>query len=208
MATTVETAQKWIQDGYVLVAPLEHGYAYLVDAFNHDGVRTVHAMRGDALGVSAQVLLASTRAASGIIREITPQTQALMDGCWPGLLSLNVRPQVGLMWDLGDDRKLDTISVRVPRAEFVLKLLAKTGPLACASAAKVGQPAILKLEDHENINNDILRICDFGELTAGPASTVVLSKGATISMTREGAIAFEQLQALVPEISRSSSAIS
>ena len=39
-AAQVALGAKAIRDGYVIVAPLEHGYAYLCDAFSHDAVRT------------------------------------------------------------------------------------------------------------------------------------------------------------------------
>jgi len=206
MATTITQAVKWIQSGFVVVAPLEHGYVFLVDAFDHDAVRTMHTLRGDALGVSAQVLVANIGAAGGITREISPEAHTLMDEFWPGLLTLNVAPQVGLTWDLGDDRKLDAISLRVPAAEFVGKVLKKTGPLACASAAKAGSAPILKVEDIENLKSDILRVCDFGELEPGPASTVVIVKATSVVMIREGAISFEELALAVPKISRAKAA--
>jgi L-threonylcarbamoyladenylate synthase len=48
-----------LKDGYVIVAPLENSYALVADAFFHDAVRALHVLRGDELGVSAQVMIGS-----------------------------------------------------------------------------------------------------------------------------------------------------
>jgi len=111
-----------LKDGYVIVAPLENSYALVADAFFHDAVRALHVLRGDALGVAAQVLISSPAAIDGIAREVSDDARALMANFWPGLLSLNLKPQRGLNWDLGDGQQLDLISVRVPSAEFLLEL--------------------------------------------------------------------------------------
>jgi tRNA A37 threonylcarbamoyladenosine synthetase subunit TsaC/SUA5/YrdC len=141
-AAQVALGAKAIRDGYVIVAPLEHCYAYLCDAFSHDAVRTMHVMRGDALGVTAQVLISDATRATGIIRDSSEDLQKLTTAFWPGLLSLTAKPQLALNWDLGDDRKLDLINIRVPAAEFARALTAEVGPLATASATLAGQPVI------------------------------------------------------------------
>ena len=96
MIPTVDQAAQWIASGYVVVAPLEHGYVYLVDAFSHDAVRTMHVLREDAPGVTSQVLVPSAKTAVGVIRQIPPAADVLMNKFWPGLLTLNLQPQVGL----------------------------------------------------------------------------------------------------------------
>ena len=54
-------ALKSIRDGYVIVVPLEHGYVYACDAFSHFAVRAMHVLRGDALGVVAQVIIPNAK---------------------------------------------------------------------------------------------------------------------------------------------------
>jgi L-threonylcarbamoyladenylate synthase len=119
----VATAVTALKDGYVIVAPLEHSYALITDAFMHDGVRAMHVLRGDALGVAAQVAIANRDFIDGIARDISADARLLMQNFWPGLLSLNLKPQAGLNWDLGDGNSLDQISVRVPDSQFILEVL-------------------------------------------------------------------------------------
>ena len=205
MEPTVDQALEWINAGFIVVAPLEHGYVYLTDAFSHDSVRAMHVLRGDAPGVAAQVLVGTIETAVGIVREISPEVSAMMQAFWPGMLSLNLRPQRGLNWDLGDDKELDLVSVRIPSAEFVRALLVKSGPLACASAASVGGSRLLRTSELTTSQNELVRICDLGELDAGPLTSVVSVIETDITLLREGAISFEQVSALVPGLARPNS---
>ncbi|MBC7463614.1 MAG: Sua5/YciO/YrdC/YwlC family protein [Actinobacteria bacterium] len=196
----VEQARQWIASGFIIVAPLEHGYAFLADAFSHDAVRAIHVLRGDDLGVVAQVMVADTSVLSGITREVPTGARTLMDAFWPGLLSFTLLPHRGLSWDLGDDKRLDEVSVRVPSSEFMLRLLRKTGPLAVASAARVGQPATLDVSSIPALDRDLAGIFHAGELESGPSSTIVLATETELLVERVGAITLEQLAEVLPAI--------
>lgn len=195
----VATAVTALKDGYVIVAPLEHSYALITDAFMHDAVRAMHVLRGDALGVAAQVAIANRDYIDGIAREISADARLLMQNFWPGLLSLNIRPQAGLNWDLGDGNSLDQISVRVPESQFILEVLKKSGPLAIASAALVGEKAINDSADITYL--DVAAIFTAGALPSGGASTVIDLTGIRTRIVREGAISISEITALVPDIS-------
>ena len=162
---------KSIRDGYVIVVPLEHGYVYACDAFSHFAVRAMHVLRGDALGVVSQVIIPTAKTAQGLSRSMRDDVQQITNTFWPGLLSINVKPQVGLAWDLGDAQRLDLISLRMPQEGFVLDLMQKSGPLAIASITSNGLPTLLDVERFENSGVDV--IFDGGHLPAGPRTTVL-----------------------------------
>ena len=190
-----------LKDGYVIVAPLENSYALVADAFFHDAVRAMHVLRGDALGVAAQVLISSTTAIDGVAREVTDAARALMTNFWPGLLSLNLKPQRGLNWDLGDGQQLDLFSVRVPSAQFISELAKVHGPLAVASAALSGKSAISDPTELNFSDIEVAAIFSSGPLEQGPASTVVAAEGGSLRIVRVGAISAEQITAIAPDIS-------
>lgn len=200
-AAHVALAAKAIRDGYVIVVPLEHSYAYLCDAFSHDAVRTMHVLRGDALGVSAQVLISDSARAVGIIRDSSEQLQKLTDVFWPGLLSITAKPQLALNWDLGDDRNLDLINLRVPAAEFAQAVAAEVGPLATASATLAGQPAINSIDDISIDGTHLALIFDAGYLPKGPPTTIVETTESGLKVGRIGAISQAQLAEVTPDIS-------
>ena len=188
---------KSIRDGYVIVVPLEHGYVYACDAFSHFAVRAMHVLRGDALGVVSQVIISTAKTAQGLSRSMRDDVQKITDAFWPGLLSVNVKPQVGLAWDLGDSQRLDLISLRVPQEGFVLDLMQKSGPLAIASITNNGLPTLLDVERFENPGVDV--IFDGGHLPVGPRSTVINVSDDGMELIREGAISRESLRKVSPD---------
>jgi L-threonylcarbamoyladenylate synthase len=188
---------KAIRDGYVIVVPLEHGYVYACDAFSHFAVRAMHVLRGDALGVLSQVIIPNVKTAQGLSRSIRSDVQEILDAFWPGLLSVNLKPQVGLAWDLGDGQRLDLISLRMPQGGFVLELMQKSGPLAIASITNNSLPTLLDVERFENPGVEV--IFDGGHLPAGPRTTVINVSDDGIEITREGAISRESLQKVSPD---------
>lgn len=190
-----------LKDGYVIVAPLESAYALVADAFFHDSVRALHVLRGDDLGVCAQVMIGSPAAIDGIAREISDPIRDLIKEFWPGLLSLNLKPQRGLNWDLGDGQQLDSLSVRVPSADFILQLAKTHGPIAVASAAQSGKPAISDPEELNFSEIEVAAIFSAGPLAQAPASTVVACDGDKPRIVRVGAISAEQITAIAPDIS-------
>jgi tRNA threonylcarbamoyl adenosine modification protein (Sua5/YciO/YrdC/YwlC family) len=203
----VAAAVKKIRAGYVIVAPLEHSYVYLCDAFQHDAVRTMHVMRGDVLGVAAQVLISDANRAVGIIRDFTTRVEKLTAAFWPGLLSLTAKPQLALSWDLGDDRNLDQINVRVPIAPFVRAIAAEVGPLAAASATESGQPAINSIEHISIDGTHLALIFDGGVLPAGSPTTIIETDESVesgLKVQRIGAISIAQIMEITPEISTDS----
>jgi L-threonylcarbamoyladenylate synthase len=197
----VSVAVSALKDGYVIVAPLENSYALIADAFFHDAVRALHVLRGDELGVAAQVVIANKASIDGIARSISDEARILMDNFWPGALSINLKPQLGLSWDLGDANSLDKISVRVPASEFALEILKKTGPLAIASAAAVGASPIQNGAELDFSDVEVAAVFTAGVLPQGAPSTVIDFTGAQGRIVREGAIPRSEITALVSDIS-------
>jgi tRNA threonylcarbamoyl adenosine modification protein (Sua5/YciO/YrdC/YwlC family) len=201
LADHVALGLKGIRDGYIICAPLENGYVFLADAFSEFAVRAMHVLRGDDLGVKAQVLIHSGSTLSGLSRHITDEVQALVDAFWPGPLSLNLQPGMGLNWNLGDNNSLDLISVRAPEATFVSALLKESGPLAVASAARKGMKPALSTDRIFVLESGLAVMFDGGELPAGAPTTIVQSDIDGMTIIREGALSREQLAAVVPALS-------
>lgn len=201
LADHVALGLKGIRDGYLICAPLENGYVFLADAFSEFAVRSMHVLRGDDLGIKAQVLIHSGATLSGLSRHITDDVRALVDAFWPGPLSLNLHPSMGLNWNLGDNNSLDLFSVRAPEAPFISALLKESGPLAVASAVRKGMKPALTTDRIFVLESDLAVMFDAGELAPGALSTVVQSDVDGLTIIREGALSREQLAAVVPALS-------
>jgi L-threonylcarbamoyladenylate synthase len=188
IARHVTRAVKAINDGYVIAVPMENAYAYICDAFNHDAVRAMHVLRGDEIGIKAQVLVGNFKMAEGISRNLDKRTIASMKKYWPGKITFQVLPSALLNWDLGDNNELDEVAIRVPSATFVKAILAKTGPLATASVAKAGQ---LPVTASNEVPTDGIEVFfSNGKLRKGLPTTVVRTVAGVHKVLREGAVDF------------------
>ena len=196
----IARALKEIRAGYVIVAPLEHGYVYLADAFSPFAVRAMHVLRGDETGVVAQVLAHSLDTVKGISRAVSPVTQELCNQFWPGLLSVTLKPSSVLNWDLGDDKELDLFNVRVPKSKFVRALLKESGPLAVASAAPAGDSPMLTINRAQVKDWNVAVVFDNGALKSGPRSTIIEADELTVRVVREGAISLAEMKKIAPAI--------
>jgi len=196
----VARALKSLRDGYVIVAPIEHGYVYLADAFSHFAVRAMHVLHGSEDAVAAQVLVHSAATTQGVTREIPEGTHALMEEFWPGLLSITLKPNRGLSWDLGDDQALDLVNVRAPKSRFVRALLKESGPLATISASPAGESPLLKIDRTTVKNWDVAVVFDNGALKSGQRTTIVEQANTGLRVVREGAISVAQMTAVAPGV--------
>jgi len=197
----VDTAVRYIKSGEVIIAAAEHGYVYLADAFDKDAVKAIHILRGDRTNVVAQVFIGDIKVLSGITARLTQEHDNLLKAFWPGLLSVTMKSQLALSWDLGDERRLGKVNVRLPNRKFLNTILLKTGPLAAASVALAGESAILDLTKVSIYESDIGVIFDEGQLESGQLSTWIDLSENEITVIRVGEISLEQLRSIVPTIS-------
>ena len=197
----VDTAVRYIKSGEVIIAAAEHGYVYLADAFDKDAVKAIHILRGDRTNIVAQVFIGDIKVLTGITARLTQEHDNLLKAFWPGLLSVTMKSQLALSWDLGDERRLGKVNVRLPNRKFLNTILLKTGPLAAASVALTGESAILDLTKVSIYESDIGVIFDEGKLESGQLSTWVDISENEITVVRVGDISLEKLRSIVPTIS-------
>ena len=196
----VETAVRYLKSGEVIVVAAEHGYVYLADAFDKDAVKAIHILRGDRTNVLSQVFIGDIKVLTGITAGLTQEQENLLNSFWPGLLSVTMKSQMALSWDLGDERKLGKVNVRFPKRKFLNAILLKTGPLAAASVAMTGESAILDLAKLPIYESDIGVIFDEGQLESGQLSTWIDISENEITVIRAGDISVEQLRSIIPTI--------
>jgi len=197
----VDTAVRYIKSGEVIIAAAEHGYVYLADAFDKDAVKAIHILRGDRTNVVAQVFIGDIKVLTGITARLTQEQDNLLKAFWPGLLSVTMKSQLALSWDLGDERRLGKVNVRLPNRKFLNAILLKTGPLAVASVALTGESAILDLKKLSIYESDIGVVFDEGQLASGQLSTWIDISENEITAVRVGDISLEKLRSIVPTIS-------
>ena len=115
-----------------------------------------------------------------------------MDAFWPGPLTIILKSQPSLAWDLGDTH--GTVALRVPDHQAALALLARTGPLAVTSANVTGRPAATTAEDaREQLGLAVSVFLDAGDSPLGVASTIVDATGPLLRVVRDGGVSRARL---------------
>lgn len=196
----VDSAVRYINAGTVIIVATESGYAYVANAFDTKAVKSIHVMRGDSEGVAAQVFIKGIEVLAGIAHPINFQQRQVLEKFWPGQLSVTIKSQPGLNWDLGDERRLGKINVRVPNKKFISKVLEKTGPLATASIAFTGRTAIVDLSQIIIREGEVGAVFDEGILENAGHTTIVEFSENEITLQREGAVSILKLKPLIPSI--------
>lgn len=190
----IASAVRYLSTGEVIIVAAESAYVYLCDAFNSKAVKAIHTLRGDSLGTLAQVFINELKVLTGIALPISAKQRKILEIYWPGPLSVTLPCQSGLSWDLGDERRLGKINVRIPNRKFLSEILSKTGPLASASIAFSGRSAISDLSQIIIHEGDVGAIFNEGILAPGPNSTIVEFSENDVTIKREGAITNMQLE--------------
>jgi L-threonylcarbamoyladenylate synthase len=195
----LEAAVSAVQNGQLVVVPLESSYGVACDAFSIPGVADLLDIKGDPARRPPVVLGPNVRTLDGLAADVPDATRALAEAFWPGLLTIVCTAQATLRWDLGDNR--GTASLRMPVHALTLQLLTQTGPLALVTAAPTGAPAPRDCLTALGYVGDAADIY----LDAGPApwtatSTVVDGRRERPRVVRPGGVSEADLRTVVPDI--------
>ena len=99
---------------------------------------------------------------------------------------------------LGRVLKREDVAVRVPKDEFLLKLISETFPLFAPSANPEGEKPSERCSDCERYFDNRISLCLEGETLNLPSTIVSLLKG-KLELLREGAFPFERLKEVFSE---------
>jgi len=183
----------------LVVFPTDTVYAVACDAFSAIGVERLNEAKGRLSDAGLPVMVGSIRAAKALIRGLTVETEELIQGFWPGQLTVVCRVQGTLNWDLGGDGQ--TVTVRMPVHPVALALLQEVGPMAVVAANVGGSPPPLDCAAaQEQLQESVSVYLDAGPCQPAEPSTVVDLTGEPPRVLRSGALAGSLLRTVVPDL--------
>ncbi|WP_420799091.1 L-threonylcarbamoyladenylate synthase [Nesterenkonia muleiensis] len=195
----IESARQAIGRGEPVVLPTDTVYGIGVDAFNPQAVAVLLAAKGRNRTMPPPVLIARAEVMEALAADIPETARALAETFWPGGLTLILRAQPSLAWDLGETR--GTVALRMPADETALELLGAVGPMAVSSANRTGlAAATTAAAAQEMLAESVAVYLDDGERARQRASTIVDCTRENPVVVRDGAIPLHELQAVVPEV--------
>jgi L-threonylcarbamoyladenylate synthase len=192
----VEEAAAAVRKGELAVMPTDTVYGVAADAFSPVAVATLLAVKGRGRQAPPPVLVGTVRAAMALVEDVNAAGKDLIEEFWPGGLTLVLRANRGLAWDLGDTK--GTVAVRMPMHPVALEVLRETGPLAVSSANLTGQPpAVTAAEAEAQLGESIAVYLDDGRCPGNIPSTIVDLTGPIPRLLRRGAIPADRLRRVV-----------
>jgi L-threonylcarbamoyladenylate synthase len=186
-----------LRKGDLAVLPTDTLYGVAADAFSPAAVAGLLAAKGGDRQTPPPVLVGTVRAASALVEDLGAFGKDLIEEFWPGGLTLVLRANRSLSWDLGDTR--GTVAVRMPLHEVALELLKETGPLAVSSAKRASAGAVPTTADQaqEQLGDSVAVYLDAGPCPGDVPSTIVDLTGYMPRLLRAGMIPVERLMQVV-----------
>jgi tRNA threonylcarbamoyl adenosine modification protein (Sua5/YciO/YrdC/YwlC family) len=185
-----------IRAGELVVLPTDTVYGLGADAFDPAAVRRLLDAKGRGREMPPPVLVGSAATLDALASAVPAWVRVLVEHYWPGPLTVVVREQSSLQWDLGDTR--GTVAVRMPHDPVALELLGRTGPLAVSSANTTGQPAATDADQAAAMLADrVSVILDGGPTADDRPSTIVDCTAARPRLLRAGAVPVDELRTVL-----------
>lgn len=193
----IDEAVAAVSRGALVVLPTDTVYGIGADAFTPRAVQALLDAKGRGRQMPPPVLMPDVRTLDGLATDVPAEARALAEAFWPGGLTLIVRAQPSLAWDLGETH--GTVALRVPDHPSALALLRRTGPMAVSSANRTGSPAAVTAQDAlDQLGDAVAVYLDAGDAPGQVASTIVDATGPTLRLVRAGALTLEQLAEVAP----------
>ena len=171
----------------LVVLPTDTVYGLACDAFSHEGVQKLLDAKGRDRQSPPPVLIGSISALAGLAHEIPNLALKLAETYWPGALTMILKAQPSLTWDLGETK--GTVALRMPDHKIALALLKETGPLAVSSANLTGQEAAITCQQAEAyLGSKVSVYLDGGSSPKAEASTIVDMTDLVDSVNESGEI--------------------
>lgn len=169
----------------LVVLPTDTVYGLACDAFSHEGVSNLLAAKGRDRQSPPPVLIGNAAALDGLAQDVPALAHKLAETFWPGALTMILKAQPSLTWDLGETK--GTVALRMPDHKIALALLQETGPLAVSSANLTGEPAALTCQQAEAYLGSKVKVyLDGGSSPKADASTIVDLTGLVDELDESG----------------------
>ncbi|GAB3518897.1 L-threonylcarbamoyladenylate synthase [Phytohabitans suffuscus] len=195
----IAAAIEAVKNGELVVLPTDTVYGIGADAFTPYAVTALRDAKGPEPQAPPPVLVGSRHTLDGLVFMLPKLARDLADAFWPGALTIIVEHAPSLQWDLGETG--GTVAVRMPLHPVALEVLRETGPMAVSSANKLGQPAARTAEEaREQLGYAVRIYLEAGASVDPEPSSIVDLTGEVPRVLRNGAIPFEKIRDVVPDI--------
>lgn len=181
----------------LIVLPTDTVYGIGADAFSAFAVNALLEAKGRGRQSPPPVLIPSLDTLRALADNPPAIAFKLAEKFWPGALTLIVRAQRSLSWDLGETK--GTVALRIPNNDFTLALLKEVGPLAVSSANLTGEPAATNIDEAQKYFEKKVGVYLNGGPTSSnkPSTILDLTEDGFVKVVRVGALSVAQIKKVV-----------
>jgi L-threonylcarbamoyladenylate synthase len=198
-ATALDDAARILRQGGLVAFPTETVYGLGADAANPVALRRLYAVKRRPASHPVIVHLATGSPAGLAVwaDPVTTTARTLAETCWPGPVTLVLRRAPGVPDEVTGGR--DTVGLRVPDQPVAHQLLARFGGgVAAPSANRFGRVSpTTAAHVRADLGTDVDLVIDDGPCRVGLESTVVDCTADEPVILRQGALAREDLEAIL-----------
>ena len=197
----IQKAVGLLKNEQLVAIPTETVYGLAGNIFSEKAIKSIFSTKKRPFFNPLIVHVSSVEVLKSLVTHIPEKARLLADAFWPGPMTL-VLQKNNTIPDMITAGK-DTVAVRIPNHPVTLELLKQLPfPLAAPSANPFGSISPTKTTHVEQyFRNDIQQILDGGSCSNGIESTIIGFKNEDPVIYRLGAIALEEIENIVGEIS-------
>jgi L-threonylcarbamoyladenylate synthase len=194
----IAAAAACLRAGGLVAMPTETVYGLAADATSSTAVAGIFAAKGRPAFNPLISHVLDVRAAR-LEGEFSPEAEKLAETFWPGPLTLVLPAAPGCRVSLLARAGLDTLALRAPGHETARALIEAAGTLLAAPSANRSGRVSPTTASHvlADLDGRIDWILDGGPARLGLESTIVACLDATPTLLRAGAIAREDIEAVL-----------
>ena len=189
----IKKAAQIILRGGVIAFPTETFYGLAADALTEAALKKIFQVKKREEGKPLLLLIADQSWLKGLVQNISPLAERLMNRFWPGPLTLvfNASPQLSplLTADTGK------IGIRLSPHPVTQALVQAVGRAITGTSANLsGQPGTLTAREvFQSLGESLDAVLDGGKTAGGPGSTVLDVSDPSPQIIRDGMIPRNEL---------------
>jgi L-threonylcarbamoyladenylate synthase len=193
----IRRAAQIILQGRVIAFPTETFYGLAADASNESALKKIFQIKGREENKPLLLLIGDESWLKGLVQEIPPMAERLMQRFWPGPLTLvfKASPQLSPLLT-ANTGKIGMRHSPHPVAQALVQAVGR--PVTGTSANLSGRPSTSTAQEVlQSLGEGLTAILDGGKTAGGLGSTVLDVSGPSPQMIREGMLFLDELRPFI-----------
>ena len=192
----IQESLRILQNGGVIISPTDTIYGIICDANNAQAIEKIYQIKERSYDKPLTIFSNSCQNIQKITN-LNEIEQKIIDNFMPGALSLVANGKENDFVKKDINKNDQTISVRIPNNQFLLKLMAYVPFLASTSANISGQDSLINTKEIQNqFKEQVDLVINCGTID-NKASTIVRIINNNVKILRQGVISQQQIMAVL-----------